>query len=137
MKTTEAYLIAPCGMNCSICMAYLRERNPCRGCRIPDEDKPKSRTECRIRNCEKLSSDFCYACEDFPCERLIALDKRYRLKYSMSMILNLEFIRVNGFDRFLRRETKKWKCPVCNGVVCVHRKSCTNCGSKSEGIVVS
>jgi hypothetical protein len=29
-------LIAPCGMNCAICKAYLRQRNPCNGCRFGD-----------------------------------------------------------------------------------------------------
>ncbi len=32
-KTT---LIAPYGMNCAICMAFLREKNHCNGCYAPD-----------------------------------------------------------------------------------------------------
>lgn len=38
-------LIAPCGMNCSICMAYLREKNKCPGCRGNDIDKPITRVK--------------------------------------------------------------------------------------------
>jgi uncharacterized radical SAM superfamily Fe-S cluster-containing enzyme len=35
MKALENIsLIAPCGMNCSICSAYLREKNKCPGCRL-------------------------------------------------------------------------------------------------------
>ncbi len=30
-------IIAPCGMNCSICMAYLRGKNKCPGCRGIDD----------------------------------------------------------------------------------------------------
>jgi hypothetical protein len=30
----ENALIAPCGMNCGVCMAYLREKNKCPGCRL-------------------------------------------------------------------------------------------------------
>ena len=25
-------LIAPCGMNCAVCLGYLREKNKCPGC---------------------------------------------------------------------------------------------------------
>ena len=30
-------LIAPCGMDCGLCMGYLREKNTCGGCRAGDE----------------------------------------------------------------------------------------------------
>ncbi|MDD5456566.1 MAG: hypothetical protein PHV30_05985 [Candidatus Margulisbacteria bacterium] len=29
-------LIAPCGMNCAICLGYLREKNKCPGCSETD-----------------------------------------------------------------------------------------------------
>jgi len=32
-------LIAPCGMNCGICLAYLREKKKCPGCNGSNEDK--------------------------------------------------------------------------------------------------
>ena len=47
-------LIAPCGMNCNLCYAYLREKNSCPGCRKYDNDKPDSRTRCFIKNCKTL-----------------------------------------------------------------------------------
>jgi hypothetical protein len=34
MKSSSKYqLIAFCGMNCTLCMAYLRDKNRCPGCR--------------------------------------------------------------------------------------------------------
>jgi len=30
--TEEVQLIAPCGMNCSICVSYLRKERRCPGC---------------------------------------------------------------------------------------------------------
>ena len=36
---------------------------------------------------------YCYECDGFPCARVKRLDKRYRTKYEMSMIENLEYIR--------------------------------------------
>ena len=39
IETFDPDLIAPCGMNCNICMAYLREKNKCPGCREIDINK--------------------------------------------------------------------------------------------------
>ena len=76
-------LIAPCGMNCGICMAYLREKNKCPGCNGSNEDKPVYCVKCRIKNCEIIKnnrSGFCFECEKYPCSRLKQLDKRYKTK---------------------------------------------------------
>ena len=126
-------LIAPCGMNCAICMAYLREKNKCPGCRNIVIDTSVSRARCRIKKCEELVKNkynFCYECSQFPCKRIKHLDKRYRTKYNMSEIENLEFIRDKGMDKFLEKETKRWKCPKCGGVIDVHHKECSVCGEK-------
>lgn len=127
MKTT---LIAPCGMNCAICYAYLREKNKCPGCRGSDENKSVSCVRCRIKNCEKLTQSrrFCFSCSSYPCARLKQLDKRYRTKYGMSMIENLENIRHTGIREFIKREKARWKCPDCGHLICVHRKNCDHCG---------
>jgi Protein of unknown function (DUF3795) len=123
-------LIAPCGMDCGICMAYLREKNNCPGCRIDDPKKPKTRTWCKIKKCAFFRTSkalFCFGCKDFPCDRLEHLDKRYRTKYGMSMIENLKNIEKSGIRKFLENEKKRWTCPECGGVVCVHKRSCNNC----------
>ncbi|MFA5054841.1 MAG: DUF3795 domain-containing protein [Dehalococcoidia bacterium] len=128
-------LIAPCGMNCGVCMAYLREKNRCPGCRGNDTDKPISCVRCKIINCETLAkskSKFCFECEK-RCARLKQLDKRYRTKYGMSMIENLEFIRDKGMDKFLRWQAEKYKCPKCGGVICVHNKKCYDCNYIESG----
>jgi len=72
---------------------------------------------------------FCYTCHDFPCKRLKKLDARYRAKYGMSQIDNLENIRDNGLDEFLRREAGRWTCAQCGSVVCVHDATCASCGT--------
>lgn len=124
-------LIAPCGMNCGICMAYLRDKNRCLGCRIDDSKKFKSREKCRIKNCEILKdgkANFCFECEGIPCERLKHLDKRYRTKYHMSMIENLEFIQKSGMESFIQNEKLRWTCQDCGGTICVHKGGCSDCG---------
>jgi len=127
-------MIAPCGMNCVLCMGYLRdlrEKNHCLGCHDDAANLPKSCAMCIIRNCVEFSTgekSFCYECAKFPCLRLRQLDKRYRTKYGMSMIANLESIQEIGLEAFVAHERDRWKCPECGGVICVHRTNCIFCG---------
>ncbi len=126
-------LIAACGMNCGICMAYLRDKKKCPGCRGTDIDKPPSCLECKIKNCESIQNikpGFCFQCEKFPCARLKHLDKRYRTRYGMSMIENLENIRELGIRKFVANEKLRWACPACGGTINVHRGYCCSCGKK-------
>lgn len=122
--------IAPCGMNCGVCLAFLRDKNRCNGCREISKQKPEHCKKCIIINCELLSqtdSKFCYDCQNYPCRRLKQLDKRYRTKYDMSMIDNLELIRNIGLERFVKKENERWTCPGCGAIRCVHRDFCLNC----------
>ena len=126
-------LIAPCGMNCGACLAFLREKNKCRGCSESYKNRPITRTRCKIKNCGKLRKSgekYCLSCEGWPCDRLKHLDKRYRTKYNMSMLENLAFIRQHGIRRFVRKENARWKCPACGGIICIHRGYCYSCGKK-------
>ena len=126
----DASLIAPCGMNCALCMAYQREKNHCDGCRSDNIPFEYCR-RCVIKNCQTLVQKGwtdCSPCEK-PCKRLKQLDKRYRTKYNMSMLENLTSIRENGMDAFVGQQARRWTCPNCGGVICVHRNQCPNCGS--------
>jgi hypothetical protein len=128
-------LIAPCGMNCGICMAYLRQKNKCPGCSGADTDKSPSCARCRIKNCGKLKKNtlkYCFSCEAFPCGRLKHLDKRYRTRYHMSMIENLGNIKKSGIRKFVRNEKTRWRCSKCGGTICVHRGICSVCGKKKK-----
>jgi hypothetical protein len=124
-------LIAPCGMNCGICWAYLRDKNKCPGCMANDPNKPITRLKCKIKNCKTLQNGkmrFCLECVNIPCEPLKHLDKRYRTKYNMSMVENLEFIKNFGIRKFIKNEKARWTCPKCGGVICVHKGYCPGCG---------
>ena len=130
---TRTSLIAPCGMNCGICMAYLRESSKCVGCRGTDTNKPVTRTRCKIKTCEvfrKGKARFCFECTSFPCGNLKHLDKRYPNKYHMSMIENLEHIRDFGIRKFLKNEELRWTCTQCAGTICVHKGFCIKCGKR-------
>ena len=132
---TRKDLIAPCGMNCSICSNFLALKNDikskgvrmpyCSGCRIRNKKCAflKKRCELLINNRVR----FCYECKKFPCDNLQTIDKRYRSFYNMSMIENLKFLKENGIEKFLEKENKKWKCPNCGGTISCHNGICFEC----------
>jgi len=131
----KAELVAPCGINCARCSAYLARQNDlhkqgfgmsyCTGCR------PRGKN-CAFmkKSCELLGNGlvkFCYECVEFPCDRLKRLDKRYRTNYRLSIIANLEFIRDSGMRKFLAQEKQQWKCPNCGQTICCHNGLCYSC----------
>ena len=128
-------LIAPCGMNCGLCISYQFnmsdlnkagfKRKYCPGC-IPRGENCTFMAD----HCDLIGQGivrFCFECENFPCKRLKALDKRYRTKYHLSMIENLNSIRDFGMENFLDGERIKWACPKCGELICCHNGLCLNC----------
>lgn len=131
----DAELIAPCGMNCSLCSAYQLRQNGinkrgfnkkhCPGCLPRGENCTHMGDACELLG--KGSVRFCFECESFPCRRLKALDKRYRTKYHMSMIDNLNCIKELGLEAFLEKQRETWRCTACGAVICCHNGLCLNC----------
>lgn len=131
----EENLIAPCGMNCSLCVSYqamkydLRKqgfhRKYCSGCITRGENCFHMGYQCELLG--KGLVRFCYECGKFPCKRLKSLDKRYHTKYHMSMIENLKSIQENGIETFLDKEREKWSCLKCGEQVCCHNGLCMKC----------
>lgn len=128
--TFNRNLIAPCGINCGTCLAYLRSKNRCIGCWPNTGSKVPHCSLCKIKNCEHLNqteSGFCYECEKFPCPQLKHVDKRYRTKYHVSLIEHLLSIKDIGINAFLAKESVRWTCPNCGATICVHREHCLDC----------
>lgn len=86
-------------MDCGLCLGYHRIKNKCAGCNSTSVSKARHCINCSIKNCEQLKktkTKYCFNCEKYPCTRLKNLDKRYRTKYGMSMIENLNSIKQFG-----------------------------------------
>jgi ribonuclease Z len=128
-------LIAPCGMNCGLCISYQAmkqqlkqqgfQKKYCEGCR------PRGKNCVFLKNhCDRIGTGqirFCFQCPDYPCKRLKSLDKRYRTKYHMSMIENLNAIKETGIENFLAAQTRQWRCSRCGELKCCHNGLCLNC----------
>ena len=137
MKTTQVKttMIAPCGMNCSICRLQFRSPKECDGCNSGSRNLPLYCFNCIMRNCTlrvKGNGRYCFQCDTFPCARLKRLDKRYRNKYGMSMLENLRNIKEMGIRKFVSNEKKRWACSKCGKLLCVHGKECGFCGAKRK-----
>jgi hypothetical protein len=83
-KPISEELIAPCGMNCSICSRYLvfinnLKRSQCIGCRPRNEICKYLFQKCNgINHGAKGNAAFCFECEHYPCKQIIRMDDRYR-----------------------------------------------------------
>ena len=132
----EAHMIAPCGLDCKLCSRHLQADHPCPGCNGPDGCKPDCcRVDCAIVHCavrKTLPGGFCDACVKFPCADVMEKETRYSNAYPMveTPIGNLAYIRKCGMDAFLKQERRRWSCPDCGGIICVHDGVCSGCGGK-------
>lgn len=111
--------IAPCGMNCGLCIMHLRAKNTCPGCSSGRKVNGRC-IKCGIKLCKERHGKYCFECDKFPCERLLRLDKRYQERYGMSEIENLKTIQEKGIQTLLTQEEKKWVSD--EGIFCVHDK---------------
>lgn len=109
----HAKMIAPCGLDCSVCIGALREESPCTGCWGPDDTKPEfCSSQCKIATCtirKTLPGGFCDECPQYPCTETMERENRYTNDYplSESPMENLAFIRKEGMTAFLDRERTK------------------------------
>ncbi len=124
-------MVAPCGINCSRCKAHLRENKPCAGCNVDSDQKPKHCFRCTIKLCNERRENarFCFECPKYPCVTLRHIDKRYRTRYSVGLIANLEEIRESGLAGYLETEKLREACSNCGGIVCIHDRKCYTCGT--------
>ena len=131
-------LAAPCGIYCGACRQYLlwkkdllEERGykqGCKGCRIRNKNCAFIRRDCPTLR--KKEIDFCYECDQFPCQKLQKIDIHYQEKYSVNMVKTLKRIEEIGVEKWLQEQEELYTCPECGGEICVHDAECYDCGNK-------
>lgn len=122
-------LLAPCGVNCLTCFAFLRGKNPCVGC-LNNGPKMGHCQHCSRKECAAAQGlAHCHACEKFPCaKRIRPLEKTYRKKYGVSIVAN-GHAAGQGMAAFMQAQRQLYTCPQCGGVVCQHDGICSECGT--------
>lgn len=131
-------LAGSCGIYCGACKFYLSlkkgiaeqkgHKRGCNGCQT-------RKTKCGMikKTCSALRKaeiKYCFECKGtFPCQRLERMEKSY-VKYSVSLIENLNDMKEKNIDKWLEEQAKFYKCPECGGEICVHDEECYDCGYK-------
>ena len=137
----SAAMIAPCGLNCSLCQKALAETDPCPGCHGPGACKPEfCAKRCGIILCGKRKENgyvFCDECPNYPCRDVLEKENRYTSKYPLdeSPGKNLRDIRELGKEAFLENERARWTCRDCGHIVSVHTGVCSGCGRQYGALV--
>ena len=129
-------LVAPCGMVCAVCCAYLAYKNDnpyltkCTGCRARNK-------QCAFvkKGCAKLMQnkiDFCHRCKKMPCKKLKKISDKYTARHDFDFVANQKYIKQHGIDFFIRKIRRDFKCPKCGDLICVHNKRCFNCETPKD-----
>lgn len=135
---SEKNLVAPCGIYCGACRSYLLQKknlfkekgrkSGCLGCRIRNKNCSFIKRDCAL--IRKNEIEFCYECENFPCDNLKKIDNGYVNRYNVSPINNLKRLKEVGFKSWLQEKEELYKCSECGGEISVHDDECFDCGLK-------
>jgi hypothetical protein len=124
----EWNMIAPCGLYCGECTAFLRKE--CGGCRSNEGLSREYREHCKIFHCSNTKNlRICLECRDFPC-KLFDFFKAERLEESswfLDVWSNMRQIKESGLTHFLKKK-EEWlkrrkECAENRGV-----EHCDECG---------
>jgi hypothetical protein len=121
MKQTNSNLkkypiIGVCGLDCGLCPRYYTAGiSRCPGC--GGHDFLNKHPSCSFITCcvKKNNLEVCAECSDFPCSKFRSNEEYQQLKESSSyppsrkIMLNLNFIKEHGIERFAEQQKKRIK----------------------------
>lgn len=128
-------LIAPCGLNCAACSKYLAyrhnlTRSQCRGCRPENKKCSYLFEKCSGINRSQpgtAASRFCFECDQYPCDQINRMDRRYRSSFGVSVRDNLDVIQKRGAAVFVEEQSEKYRCSRCENTISIHNRKCFSC----------
>ena len=120
----RALMVAPCGIDCGICELYLCKDNkqlfqyllskgipekslPCNGCRSIKGKCPVINDKCATFDCVSSKNvEFCYDCNEFPCEKLNPAANRADILPHNTKVFNLCTIKNFGIEQFINKSSE-------------------------------
>lgn len=132
-----------CGLYCGACEVLLAnerglleekakkwkvkaEEIKCNGCK--SDVLSKYCLDCKIKSCaESKNLDYCFQCPDYPC-RTLKRFKNDRYAHHSIVFHNLNFIRENGIDAWIRNQETRWSCSECGMRFSWYDTKCSSCG---------
>ena len=140
-------LVAPCGLYCGACSAYLaaREGNEQRFAAGSGSKKPATgsmqcdgclgggqlaahASQCAIRECAiaKSKTRRCSECPDFPCDRITNFNNSGFLHHS-EVLDNLRKLQAMGIKDWTNHEIDRWRCSKCPTMLSWYDAECPSC----------
>jgi hypothetical protein len=120
-------LVAPCGIYCGECTAFLNKK--CGGCRSNQGLSEQYRRYCKIYKCSSVKGlKVCLECNEFPCKRFnfFKAEGLEDSSWFLDVWSNMKQIVEMDIERFLKRKAvwlnKRKRCASKRGV-----KYCDEC----------
>ena len=122
-------MLAICGVNCLACSSHLHAKKPCPGCCAPREAHTrKSCRDCQKKTCAtEKGLTHCFLCEDFPCQSVKKMSKRYQKGYGVDLIANGLWAK-QDMSAFLADQQTCFTC-TCGGIIDQHHRVCSICST--------
>lgn len=139
-----------CGLFCGACEVFLANEKGsveeiakkwkmksedlyCHGCKT--DTTSIYCKECEIKLCAQSKElDYCFQCEDFPCEYLMELRNDENPHHSI-VLHNLKLIKNMGVKSWIEEQEKRWSCKKCNEKYSWYDDTCSNCGSSVRSCI--
>ena len=135
-----------CGLFCRACPVYIATREAperlrplaerfgvtseemaCDGCR--SNRRGVACRSCEFVPCAKAKDvDFCVACDEYPCERLVRF--KDRKPHRIELWEDNERIRTAGFETWFDEMVGHYSCKVCDRVNSSYDLVCRDCGGE-------
>ena len=142
----EFKLDAYCGLYCGACPAMLAHQNGeleafaerigrtledvrCFGCK--SDIVTSFCATCKLRRCANNKGfDFCFQCEELPCDPFIAFRDAEKWPYHAAVPKNLKRIQQVGAEAWIEEQDTRWRCPKCGYKFAWQDETCKSCGEK-------
>ena len=134
----EYQLDGYCGLYCGACPVLLASQAgtgevTCQGCKS-DQIKAGWCSVCTLKACAREKGlDFCYQCEQYPCEDLEAFKTDLNYPYHQEIYAYMEVIAQEGKAAWLEQIKTRWTCPQCGQKASWWDLACKNCGQALNG----
>ena len=89
---------ALCGLNCIFCPIH-NMKDGCPGCGGGEGHQSCPKVRCAV---ERNVKEFCFECEDFPCEKYDGAGEGDSFITSMNIFSSMNFVRDNGIEVYKR-----------------------------------
>jgi predicted RNA-binding Zn-ribbon protein involved in translation (DUF1610 family) len=142
----EFKLDAYCGLYCGACPMMIAHQSGeleafaerigrevedvrCFGCK---SDRVASFcATCELRQCAgDKGYDFCYQCDELPCEPFVDFRDAEEWPYHAAVPKNLARIQQIGVAAWLKEQDARWRCPECGTKFAWQDETCKHCGEK-------